>query len=71
MALNEGGDGEDETMGDVIFCDFGEARRITRVEYEAAAVRLEREAAIQPSRTAEQLRRLADTFRKRAEGAVL
>lgn len=55
-------------MGDVIYVQFGDRAQITRVQYEAAAVRLEREALTQPSRTARQCLRLAETFRKRAEG---
>lgn len=55
-------------MADVIFVQFGDRPKITRVEYEAAAVRLERAALGEPDRTARQLRRLAQSFRMRAEG---
>lgn len=55
-------------MGDVIWVNFGERSQIRTVEYEAAAVRLEREAVRQPDRTAEQLRRLAQSFRQRQGG---
>jgi len=53
-------------MGTVIFVQFGDGPKITGIEYEAAAVRLEREAARQPDVTARQLRRLATSFRVRA-----
>jgi hypothetical protein len=57
-------------MGTVYFVQFGDRPKITGVEYEAAAVRLEREAVRQPDVTARQLRRLATSFRVRAtEGA--
>lgn len=53
-------------MGTVIFVQFGDRPKITGIEYEAAAVRLEREAVRQPDVTARQLRRLAQSFRVRA-----
>ena len=57
-------------MGTVIFVQFGDRPKITGIEYEAAAVRLEREAVRQPDVTARQLRRLAQSFRQRAEGGA-
>lgn len=58
-------------MGEVIFVQFGDRPKITGRDYADAIERLEWEAVRQPPRTAEQLRRLAREFEKRAEGGGL
>ena len=68
MALNEGGDGEDRRMGDVIRVTFGEGRQISRSDrFAEAARRSEAEALRQTDEIADVLKRCAARYRA-AEG---